>query len=244
MSRSWVIVISRRSFVPIVNATLSSDILLSAFIKMSWRWSLVTIWSAVSVLRTEQDVSDRPEAGAVRLSQSRRAWQRLCCCWMIFSTNSMPIGWLSIIRLVSGNEFGQIFVTDTNRKYLDTILESMQNDFALFKVDNGNVEPLKESEDAKDEWTEYEWSAGCLLRSASWAEAAHDGRSGLSVRGNLWWDRWWRVIHLLYIYVIKCSIFPSLLLCYAVNCCWTEISWSKKLNDFCGCEVVTQIVVH
>ena len=57
----------------------------------------------------------------------------------------------SIIRLVSGNEFGQIFVTDTNRKYLDTILESMQNDFALFKVDNGNVEPLKESEDAKDE---------------------------------------------------------------------------------------------
>jgi DNA replication and repair protein RecF len=70
---------------------------------------------------------------------------------MISSTNSMPIGWLSIIRLVSGNEFGQIFVTDTNRKYLDTILESMQNDFALFKVDNGNVEPLKDSEDAKDE---------------------------------------------------------------------------------------------
>jgi DNA replication and repair protein RecF len=44
-----------------------------------------------------------------------------------------------IIGLVSGDRFGQIFITDTNRKYLDRILEAMGQDYALFKVEHGTV---------------------------------------------------------------------------------------------------------
>ena len=44
-----------------------------------------------------------------------------------------------IIRLVSDNQFGQIFITDTNRNYLDEILEAMNHEFALFEVEQGNV---------------------------------------------------------------------------------------------------------
>ncbi|MDL2282277.1 DNA replication and repair protein RecF [Parabacteroides sp. OttesenSCG-928-G06] len=47
-----------------------------------------------------------------------------------------------IIELVSGDSFGQIFITDTNRKYLDEILEAMNHDYALFQVEQGEVNPL------------------------------------------------------------------------------------------------------
>lgn len=47
-----------------------------------------------------------------------------------------------IIQLVSGNSFGQIFITDTNRKYLDEILAAMNHDYALFEVEQGAVTPL------------------------------------------------------------------------------------------------------
>lgn len=47
-----------------------------------------------------------------------------------------------IIQLVNNDQFGQIFITDTNRKYLDEILSLTGNDYALFKVDNGEVQPL------------------------------------------------------------------------------------------------------
>ncbi len=49
-----------------------------------------------------------------------------------------------IIQLVGSDRFGQIFITDTNRKYLDDILVSMQNDYALFHVEHGNVQPIPE----------------------------------------------------------------------------------------------------
>ena len=48
-----------------------------------------------------------------------------------------------IIKLVSGEQFGQIFVTDTNRKYLDAILQSVNQGHALFKVEQGEVQPLE-----------------------------------------------------------------------------------------------------
>lgn len=47
-----------------------------------------------------------------------------------------------IIQLVNNDQFGQIFITDTNRKYLDEILSLTGNDYALFKVENGEVQPL------------------------------------------------------------------------------------------------------
>lgn len=53
-----------------------------------------------------------------------------------------------IIKLVSGDDFGQIFITDTNRKYLDEILNAMNHDYALFKVDKGEVKPLTDKDEA------------------------------------------------------------------------------------------------
>ena len=49
-----------------------------------------------------------------------------------------------IIKLVNQNDFGQIFITDTNRKYLDEIIMSMNNDYALFHVEKGEVKPMEE----------------------------------------------------------------------------------------------------
>lgn len=49
-----------------------------------------------------------------------------------------------IIKLVSGDRFGQIFITDTNRKYLDEILQAMNHDYALFKVEQGSVQSLED----------------------------------------------------------------------------------------------------
>ena len=45
-----------------------------------------------------------------------------------------------IITLVSGDRFGQIFITDTNRNYLDRILESIEQDYSLFKVEQGGIQ--------------------------------------------------------------------------------------------------------
>ncbi len=48
-----------------------------------------------------------------------------------------------IIKLVSGDTFGQIFITDTNRKYLDEILSKMNHDYMLFYVDQGAINVLE-----------------------------------------------------------------------------------------------------
>jgi DNA replication and repair protein RecF len=47
----------------------------------------------------------------------------------------------SIIRLVAQPEFGQIFITDTNRNYLDGILAQIQHSYCLFQVEKGNIQP-------------------------------------------------------------------------------------------------------
>ncbi len=44
-----------------------------------------------------------------------------------------------IVRIVSGEQFGQIFVTDTNRDHLDRILERTDGDYRLFHVENGEI---------------------------------------------------------------------------------------------------------
>ncbi len=45
----------------------------------------------------------------------------------------------AIIRLVSGDNFGQIFITDTNRDHLDRILRDNAMDYKIFSVDNGEI---------------------------------------------------------------------------------------------------------
>ena len=44
-----------------------------------------------------------------------------------------------IVRLVSSDSFGQIFITDTNRDHLDQILRSSALDYRIFHVENGKI---------------------------------------------------------------------------------------------------------
>lgn len=52
-----------------------------------------------------------------------------------------------IVKLVAGDNFGQIFITDTNRDHLDKILRKIEGDYKLFEVDNGEVSERKEAGD-------------------------------------------------------------------------------------------------
>lgn len=47
-----------------------------------------------------------------------------------------------IIKLVSGDTFGQIFITDTNRQYLDEIIAKSNENFHLYLVENGSFSQL------------------------------------------------------------------------------------------------------
>jgi len=44
-----------------------------------------------------------------------------------------------IVRLVSDDNFGQIFITDTNRDHLDCILQTGASDYKLFDVESGKI---------------------------------------------------------------------------------------------------------
>ena len=44
-----------------------------------------------------------------------------------------------IVKPVSGDGFGQIFITDTNRDHLDQILRSVSYDYKLFEVEGGEI---------------------------------------------------------------------------------------------------------
>ncbi|MEG0455470.1 MAG: DNA replication and repair protein RecF, partial [Bacteroides sp.] len=43
-----------------------------------------------------------------------------------------------IVKLVAGDRFGQIFITDTNREHLDRILQSVGSDYKMFRVEQGD----------------------------------------------------------------------------------------------------------
>ncbi len=47
-----------------------------------------------------------------------------------------------IVKLVSGEEFGQIFISDTNRESLDKILQLLHNSYHIYSVKNGEITQL------------------------------------------------------------------------------------------------------
>ena len=47
-----------------------------------------------------------------------------------------------IVKLVAGEEYGQIFITDTNRDHLDQILQTGNFPYKLYKVEGGEVTEL------------------------------------------------------------------------------------------------------
>ena len=44
-----------------------------------------------------------------------------------------------IVNIVSGDQFGQIFITDTNRENIDKILERSHGNYKIFNVEGGNI---------------------------------------------------------------------------------------------------------
>jgi DNA replication and repair protein RecF len=52
-----------------------------------------------------------------------------------------------IIKLVSNDQFGQIFITDTNREHLDKILQKTGGDYRMFEVTDGVVASIVSEEE-------------------------------------------------------------------------------------------------
>ena len=48
----------------------------------------------------------------------------------------------SLMKLVSDNDFGQIFVTDTDQERMKSVFGNIDSDFSLFLVENQQVSPL------------------------------------------------------------------------------------------------------
>ena len=44
-----------------------------------------------------------------------------------------------IVKLVAGDQFGQIFITDTNRDHLDRIMQKVQGAYKVFDVVDGSI---------------------------------------------------------------------------------------------------------
>ncbi len=51
-----------------------------------------------------------------------------------------------IVKLVSDDHFGQIFITDTNREHLDHIIMSLGTDYKIFLIEQGAVVEVRENE--------------------------------------------------------------------------------------------------
>lgn len=47
-----------------------------------------------------------------------------------------------IIELVSNDQFGQIFITDTNQEHLDSILGQMNTQYSIYNISDGTVTPV------------------------------------------------------------------------------------------------------
>ena len=44
-----------------------------------------------------------------------------------------------IVKLVAGDKFGQIFITDTNRDHLDKIMQKIEGEYKVFSVEDGAI---------------------------------------------------------------------------------------------------------
>ena len=51
-----------------------------------------------------------------------------------------------IVKLVAGDRFGQIFITDTNREHLDKILRKVNGEYKVFGVENGMIAERMEAD--------------------------------------------------------------------------------------------------
>ncbi|MGM9803729.1 MAG: DNA replication/repair protein RecF [Muribaculaceae bacterium] len=50
-----------------------------------------------------------------------------------------------IVKVVSDNQFGQIFITDTNRSHLDNIIKTLNSSYKIFNVESGCCTVIEEN---------------------------------------------------------------------------------------------------
>ena len=60
---------------------------------------------------------------------------------MLFRSDASRVE--QIVKLVAGDSFGQIFITDTNREHLDRILHKVGSDYKIFRVEQGVVREME-----------------------------------------------------------------------------------------------------
>ena len=51
-----------------------------------------------------------------------------------------------IVKLVAGDNFGQIFIPETHREHLDRILYKVGSDYKMFRVENGAINEMEEKD--------------------------------------------------------------------------------------------------
>lgn len=54
----------------------------------------------------------------------------------------------NIMHIVSRSDFGQIFISDTNRQHIDETIEAVGSDYRIFQVENGVCSPLQKGGEA------------------------------------------------------------------------------------------------
>ena len=54
-----------------------------------------------------------------------------------------------IVKLVAGDNFGQIFITDTNRGHLDRILHKVGSVYKIFRVEEGTIQETEADNEAQ-----------------------------------------------------------------------------------------------
>ena len=54
-----------------------------------------------------------------------------------------------IVKLVAGDNFGQIFITDTNRGHLDRILHKVGSGYKIFRVEEGTIQETEANNEAQ-----------------------------------------------------------------------------------------------
>ena len=54
-----------------------------------------------------------------------------------------------IVKLVAGDNFRQIFITDTNREHLDRFLQKVGSDYKIFRVEEGTIQETEADNEAQ-----------------------------------------------------------------------------------------------
>ena len=127
-----------------------------------------------------------------------------------------------IVKLVAGDSFGQIFITDTNRDHLDKILKKIEGDYKLFEVDNGMVNERGRMLMKRNNTEQVGDVIRQLLRQQGLETPLNEYR--LVEAWKMWWDRPSRNIPRISISVTRRFMYICLHRFFVRSCRWDASS--------------------